>query len=315
MKLSGDEKVICLQKSCYNLFMPAIPIHTTSVNNFISFLQQQDRSQRTIQGYTSDLQSFAAWFYQSNGEKLTEKNLTPTDVREYRQWLVSRGAAPATINRHLATLRVFAQLSGMSIDVKGVEEQSLAPRWLDRKEQAALVRETEKAINVAKTEPAKVQAIRDKAIIILLMNSGLRISELCDLYMKDVELTERKGRLTVRQGKGGKHREIPLNSPARDALKAWMKVHAKSDSLFEGKRGDRLSPSGVYRRLVELARRANIEDVSPHTLRHTFSKNLVDSGVGLERVAALLGHANLNTTRIYTTPGKRDLEKAVEQLE
>jgi len=295
--------------------MTATYVHTASVTKFTAYLQQQDRSQRTIQGYMSDLQSFARWFHQSNGEKLTEKNLTPTDVREYRQWLLSRDAAPATINRHLATLRVFAQLSGTSIDVKGVEEQSLAPRWLDRKEQAALVRETEKAINAAQTESAKIQAIRDKAVVILLLNSGLRISELCALSVKDIELTDRKGKLIVRQGKGGKHREIPLNSPARDALKAWMKVHAKSDSLFEGKRGDRLSPSGVYRRLVELARRANIEDVSPHTLRHTFSKNLVDSGVGLERVATLLGHANLNTTRIYTTPGKRDLEKAVEQLE
>ena len=295
--------------------MTATHIHTASVNKFAAYLQQEDRSSKTIQGYMSDLQSFARWFHQSNGEKLTDKNLTPTDVREYRQWLVGRDAAPATINRHLATLRVFAQINGMSIDVKGVEEQSLAPRWLDRKEQAALVREAEKAINAAKTEPANVQAIRDKAIIVLLMNSGLRISELCDLSVKDVELTERKGRLIVRQGKGSKQREVPLNSIARDALRTWMKIHANREWLFSGKRGDHLSPSGVYRRLAELARRANIEDVSPHILRHTFSKNLVDSGVGLERVAALLGHANLNTTRIYTTPGKRDLEKAVEQLE
>jgi site-specific recombinase XerD len=64
-----------------------------------------------------------------------------------------------------------------------------------------------------------------------------------------------------------------------------------------------------------LARRANIQGVTPHVLRHSFSKNLVDAGVGLERVAALLGHSNLNTTRIYTTPGMRDLENAVAQLE
>lgn len=295
--------------------MTSIPKHLASINKFTAYLQQQDRSPKTIQGYISDLQSFARWFNQSNGEKLTEKNLTPTDVREYRQWLVSRDAAPATINRHLAALRVFAQWSGFAIDVKGIEEQSLAPHWLDRKEQSALVRETEKAVNAAHTEVAKVQAKRDRAVIVLLLNSGLRISELCSLSTKDIELTDRKGKLIVRQGKGSKKREVPLNRIAREALKDWMNVRSAGVALFEGKRGDRLSPSGVYRRLTELARRAKLEHVSPHTLRHTFSKNLVDAGVGIERVAALLGHSNLNTTRIYTTPGARDLEKAVEQLE
>lgn len=284
------------------------------VEQFSEYLQKQDRAEKTVRAYISDLQSFSGWFKQSNGEKLTSRNFTPTDVREYRQWLVSRGTAPSTVNRHLATLRILGKWLDVDLDIKGINDQNMAPRWLDRKEQAALIRETEKAINAAQTETAKVQALRDKAVIILLLNSGLRISELCTLALNDIEITDRKGKLVVRQGKGGKHREVPLNSIARDALKPWMKVHAKGVWLFSGKQGDRLSPSGVYRRLTELARRANIEDVSPHTLRHTFSKNLVDSGVGLERVATLLGHANLNTTRIYTTPSKRDLEKAVEQL-
>ena len=295
--------------------MQTITIQSSSLNKFTAYLQKQDRAPKTIQGYISDLGSFARWFYQSNGEKLTDKNLTPTDVREYRQWLVGREAAPSTINRHLATLRIFAQWSGIAITVKGVEEQRLAPRWLDRKEQAALVRETEKAINAARTEAAKIQGLRDRSVIVLLLNSGLRISELCDLSINDVELSERKGRLIVRQGKGGKKREIPLNATALEALKNWTKVRTKSDAIFVGKRGDRLSPSGVYRRLAELARRANIKDVSPHILRHTFAKNLVDAGVGLERVATLLGHSNLNTTRIYTAPGVRDLEFAVAKLE
>jgi integrase/recombinase XerC len=261
------------------------------------------------------LESFARWFHQSNGEKLTDKNLPPTDAREYRQWLVARDAAPSTINRHLATLRVFAQWSGTPIEVKGVEEQSLAPRWLDKKEQAALARETEKAINAAKTETAKAQAVRDRAVIVILLNCGLRISELCDLSTNDMELSDRKGKVIVRQGKGSKKREVPLNTPAREAMKDWMNVRVKGDAIFTGKRGDRLSPSGAYRRLVALAGQAGIKNLSPHTLRHTFAKNLVDAGIGLERVAALLGHSNLNTTRIYTTPGARDLEKAVEELE
>jgi site-specific recombinase XerD len=295
--------------------MQSTTIQITSLNNFVAYLRKQDRALKTIQGYVSDLGSFARWFHQINGEKLTDKNLTDTDVRLYRQWLVERDAAPSTVNRHLATLRVYAEWIGIPVTVKGVEEQSLAPRWLDKKEQAALVRETEKVINAAQTQAAKIQGLRDRAVIVILLNCGLRISELCDLSINDVELSDRKGKLIVRQGKGSKKREVPLNGPAREALKNWMKVRVKGDALFAGKRGNRLSPSGAYRRLTELARRASIKDVSPHTLRHSFGKNLVDSGVGIERVAALLGHSNLNTTRIYTTPSARDLENAVEKLE
>jgi integrase/recombinase XerC len=75
-----------------------------------------------------------------------------------------------------------------------------------------------------------------------------------------------------------------------------------------------LTSSGLQRRLAEIGRLAGLE-VTPHTLRHTFAKNLVDAGVSLEKVAALLGHSSLNTTRIYTVPGHNDLEKAVEVLD
>jgi site-specific recombinase XerD len=78
--------------------------------------------------------------------------------------------------------------------------------------------------------------------------------------------------------------------------------------------GKAMTPSGIHRRLAELGKRAGVE-LHAHLLRHTFAKRLVDSGVGLEKVGALLGHSDLNTTRVYVTPGERDLEKAVEALE
>jgi integrase/recombinase XerC len=284
-------------------------------DKFSSHLQQQDRSETTIRGYLNDLQAFSRWFEQTNGEAFSPSSLTPTDVREYRQWLISRQAAPATINRKLAALRAFAQWANIPLDVRGVEKQSLAPRWLDRREQAALLREAERAVNSAVTAPARLQAVRDYSIVLLLLNTGLRISELCALTLSDLELSDRKGKVIVRQGKGSKRREIPLNQTARQAIRDWLDVRPPTaEALFVGRRGEALTPSGVHRRLANLARRAGIEHLSPHTLRHTFAKNLVDSGVGLERVAALLGHTSLNTTRVYVTPGERDLERAVAEL-
>ncbi len=101
----------------------------------------------------------------------------------------------------------------------------------------------------------------------------------------------------------------------REALRAWLKLRGdQAGALFLDRNGGRLTPAGLHRRLAQLGERVNVE-LHAHTLRHTFAKRLVDSGVTLEKVASLLGHSNLNTTRIYITPGERDLERAVAVLE
>jgi integrase/recombinase XerC len=293
------------------------------IDRFLHHLVEQDRSASTVENYGRDLQTFARWFEQSNDSPFSALALTATDVREYRQLLRQKKAAPATINRVIAALRAFAtwavaagELDASPIDgVRGVEEQPHAPKWLEKADQGRLVRALEAAVNAAKTEAAKRQAIRDYAIVIMLLNTGLRVGELCALERSDVQLSERKGSVKVRYGKGGKQRVVPLNLDARRALRDWLKARPQTDieALFVGKRLEPLQSSGVQRLLAEYGRRAGVE-VTPHTTRHTFAKRLVDSGVSLDRVAALLGHASLNTTRIYTTPSERDLERAVAQL-
>ena len=86
------------------------------------------------------------------------------------------------------------------------------------------------------------------------------------------------------------------------------------DRLFTGQRGNPLQPSGIYYLIKRYAYDARLEDVTPHTLRHTFGKNLVDAGVPLDRVAQLLGHESVDTTRIYTTPSEQDLQREVEKV-
>jgi site-specific recombinase XerC len=104
--------------------------------------------------------------------------------------------------------------------------------------------EVEVAVNTARTKAGKRQALRDRAIIVLLLNTGLRISELCALELGDVILTDRKGEVRVRSGKGEKARTVPLNKPARGALRTWLDVRgeANSDNLFTSKRSDALTP-------------------------------------------------------------------------
>lgn len=292
---------------------------------FRAHLVSLGRSDRTVAGYLIDIKTFAAWFELTNGYSLIPENLTPTDVREYRQFLLNvQKAKASTINRQLAVLRaygIWAKSSG-SVPynpvegIKSIAQQKHAPKWLDRREQAALQREAERRIQAAKTAPAKRQAIRDHCILIVLLNTGLRVSELINLVMTDITLSDRKGELSVRAGKGDKQRVIPLNNTVRKALKTWFEIRPDTDSqnVFISQRGA-MKARAIQTLLEGLGNSARIQKMTPHIARHTFAKNLVNSGVSLEKVAMLLGHTSLDTTIVYTTPGMSDLDQAVRSLD
>lgn len=158
--------------------------------------------------------------------------------------------------------------------------------------------------------------LSDAAAVALLLHTGLRVSELAHLKLGDLLLTGRKATLTVRAGKGTKQRTLPLNKDARQMLEQWLAVcpPIAADTLFAGQRGEPMSTRSVQLAVSRLAELAGLPDVTPHTLRHTFAKSLMDNGVSLEKVAALLGHESLDTTRLYITPGEKDLAEAVAGL-
>ncbi len=123
--------------------------------------------------------------------------------------------------------------------------------------------------------------------------------------------------MVVREGKGTKRREIPLNARARKAILDYLRVRpeVESEYLFLGQRNEAIQSKTVQRAVGRFTETTDLKYVTPHTLRHTFAKSLIDSGISLDKVATLLGHTNLNTTRIYTTPGMQDLEDAINELE
>jgi integrase/recombinase XerC len=291
---------------------------------FEEYLQGRGASKHTVQGYMMDVRIFSDWFEETNREKLTPEKFTPVDLRLYRQNLLNKGAQPSTINRRLAGLRAFGSMlvkngvisSNPAEGIRMVEKQRLSPKWLEKRDQAALIRQVERQVNAARTEAGKRQAIRDRAAVMLALNAGLRVGEICDLELRDVEIGERSGALHVRAGKGEKARSIPLNKTARAAARLWLQYRGNDPgpSFWNGKHGGGMTPSGLERRVREIGRLAGVE-VTPHILRHTFAKSLIDLGVSLEKVAALLGHSRLETTRMYCIPGEADLEKAVGLLD
>jgi site-specific recombinase XerD len=222
--------------------------------------------------------------------------------------------APATINRRLASLRTFfqwARAEGLCREVptdavKGLASSPRAPKSLPKKDVDRLIREAEQGGNK-----------RDLALLQVLRHTGIRVGELTALRLSDVSISERKGQLIVRSGKGSKYRVVPLNADARKSLSDYLAVRPQStsDRLFLGRRAAGLSPRAVEKTVLKYAHQARLEDVSPHTLRHTFGKSALDAGVDLVTVSRLMGHERLETTAIYTTPSAQDLERAVEKLE
>ena len=303
---------------------------TTILDDFKKYLQSQDLAKLTLTGYLSDLSLFIQWFEKMNRETFALERVTPSDAKEYKDYLLNAERRKAnTINRKLAALSAlmrWARETGqIQVDplerIKGIRTVAGSPKWLDKHAQFSLQRAIEKDLQVSRLRFPKrwVTRQRDASLTIFMLHTGLRLNECMKLHLSDVEISDRKGSVLVQNGKGGKQRSIPLNAEARKALDEWLKVRPKGDDFLwvaiEADDCSGLTGRTVQRVLKRYAQDAGLDELTPHILRHTFAKNLVNNGVSLEQVAMLLGHSSLNTTRIYITPSQQDLQKAVEKLE
>jgi integrase/recombinase XerC len=286
--------------------------------DFKSYLQDRGLSVNTVSSYIHDMIRFGNWFSQTNGIALEPGKLTPTDVREYKQFLlITVKRSPSTINRHLAAIKAYIQFAldqklieaDPTRHIKGIEELATSPRWLSKQDRFKLERELEQQALAARSDYSRFKSAREIAIYYLLVNTGIRLAELCALELDDLKLSDRKGSIVVRQAKGGKFKGVPLNNQARLAMVLWIEQRPKNNnSLFQ------IKPRAVENFVADLGERVGVE-VTPHMLRHTFAKSLINAKVSIEKVATLLGHERLDTTRRYITPSREDLEKAVGELD
>jgi integrase/recombinase XerC len=296
---------------------------TDWTEDFKSTLVYQGVSSSSVKSYIQDIRHFATWFELVNGQPFDPSLITGVDLRSYRSEALENKVSPATFNRRRASLRRLVQYlmqSGLlsydpfqGIDV--MEEEEKPPRWLNETEVHRLLRQVELMVNGASSEHWKWQAARDQAMIMLMLFAGLREAEVAALDWEDVQISERKGKVIVRRGKGDKKREVPLNAEARRAIIFWKQLQGDQSAMFVGKGGERVSTRLVQKRVEALRQAAGLDKtVTPHALRHTFAKRLLDGGAPLTVVGKLLGHARLDTTARYVQPGWNDFEKAVETL-
>jgi len=281
------------------------------VASYVEDLERAPLARRTRQAYASHVEAYGRWLTgrAAAAVALREPRARDHAARDFKRYLkLEEGWKPASVNLALAAVGHFNRFLGLGPAIVSREPLAQsAPRALSGDEQRALVR------------AAEAGKPRDRAIVVLLLYTGLRLTELVALDVDDARISARKGLLVVRSGKGDRYREVPLNRPVRDALEAWLKVRAKrrADSesgLFVGPQGRRLSPRAVDMVIRNTARGAGLE-LSAHVLRHTCVTNLVRGGNDIVLVAELAGHQRLETTRRYSLPSAADRQAAMDRLE
>jgi site-specific recombinase XerD len=256
------------------------------VAEYAVWLRAQPLSARTREAYLAAVTAFAGWLdRRDGGSRETFRSLRARDLaaRDYKRHMkVERGLSPASVNQALAALDHLFRFVGLGAAIVGREElPRAAPRVLDVDQQRLLL------------QAAEESTARDRAIVPLLLFTGLRLSEAAALQVSDVRISAREGLVVVRSGKGDAYREVELNALVRGMLDEWDKEREKivpdgETRFFLARSGAPLSSRSVDLAVRRVAARARLS-LSAHTLRHTFVTGLVRAGTDLVLVAELAG--------------------------
>jgi integrase/recombinase XerC len=308
--------------------------------------EDQDRGDLTVSAYLTDVQNFAIWLKQTYSREYPVERVTPTDIKDYRTWLQAvQKQKASSVNRRLAALRTFFKWATLSEHIgrsplngiKPLKKQEAPPRWLEPQAEHKLQQAIElhaPAVSVeTNLRPFERLLYRDVAMLELMWKAGLRVSEVTALDLADVTIqSSQRGTVEVRLGKGRKTRTVPLNRDAIDALQTWLKIRPETtlSALFLSRSGIRITARAVQGSVEQIGHAAaalikarssedrvladSLNALTPHVLRHTCGKRLLDAGAQLTEVAAILGHSDLNMTRRYTQPGEEDLHRAVGRI-
>ena len=270
------------------------------IDRFIRHLTYERRlSRETCKHYRRDLDALATWCDESGLDRWSA--LDGEHVRNWSAYCFRKGLSPRSIQRRLSAARTFYRylLREKHVEQNPVQSVS-APRGKKRLPENLDADRMARLLEI----PGKGPLVdRDRAILELLYSSGLRLAELTDLDVGDVDVRQATVRVT---GKGNKDRIVPVGAKALDALARWQTSRLSiagpgEAALFVSNRGTRLSRRSVQARVDHWARRQGIDTrVYPHLFRHSFATHLLESSHDLRGVQELLGHANISTTQVYT---------------
>jgi integrase/recombinase XerD len=260
---------------------------------------------RTLEAYARDVRGFLASLRAAG--VADPRRIARREVTTWLEALEARGFGARSRARALVAVRRFAHfLLATGVLAADPVEGVLAPRLPRALPKRLLPEEVEALLRAA--DPGTPLGLRDRAMLELGYGAGLRVSELVGLPLAGVD---RRAGLVRVVGKGRRERIVPVGEPALDALDAWLasarprllrRARAATDAVFLSQRGAPMTRQNFFVRLRALALRAGVprRRVSPHALRHSFATDLLEGGADLRAVQAMLGHADLATTQIYT---------------
>ncbi|MFL2722504.1 MAG: site-specific tyrosine recombinase XerD [Gammaproteobacteria bacterium] len=282
-----------------------------NLGSFFTFLYvEKGLSKNTIEAYSNDLNNFLSWLNKLDIQDY--KNISEALINEYVAYLFKNGLKSSSVNRKISSLKSFYLFL---IKKKVISSSPLSEIITPKKQQYLPSSMSEDEVERLLQSPNIELDIetRDKAMIEMLYATGMRISELINLKITDIDI-ERSVLKVL--GKGSKERLIPFGEKASDSLSYYLKKRKKSlaKEVFISNRGKKMTRTGFWQRIkIYLSREGLQDSISPHTLRHAFATHLLNRGADLRSVQLLLGHSDLSTTQIYTHIAKQRLGEVLKK--
>jgi integrase/recombinase XerD len=281
---------------------------------FVRYLRSECHlAENTVTAYDRDLRRFLTWL---GGRRI--EGLSISDLAGYPAWLGDSQLAPASISRHVVSLKVFFRYLQLDGVLTENQAELLGTQKLWQRVPAVLTTAEVDSLLSAPRAPQPWWR-RDRAMLELLYATGCRVSELSLLQMRDLHLAERCCRC---HGKGDKQRIVPLGRRAVEAAQSYIeherpklaargaRDHSATDFVLLSSRGARLRRERIWELIKLYARQAGAPpELSPHSLRHSFATHLLAGGADLRQVQEMLGHASIATTQIYTHVDHSRLKK------
>jgi integrase/recombinase XerC len=283
----------------------------SSISDFISCLQtERHLSPHTSSNYLRDLKKFSSYCLTKNIHD--PNNVHSADVRQWVAQLHGKGLAGPSLKRALSALRSFYKFynhrggqHNPALNIQAPKSEKRLPKALD-------IDNMQQLLSIKGDDWL---SIRDRAILELFYCCGLRLSELVNTNIQDIDLSD--GLITV-TGKGNKTRNLPLGSYAIKALQDWFLVrndiNQSNSAAFLSKQGSRLGQRAIQLRLKKYSLQQGVnQHVHPHMLRHSFASHILESSGDLRAVQELLGHVNISTTQVYTHLDFQHLSKVYDK--